>query len=50
MEIFYCDRKCPIGKHCFIIKTKNSLKWPIQVLKKCVAKGGKDIVITIGKQ
>lgn len=47
-NIYNCNRKCPIGKHCFIIKTAKPLREPIDVLVKC-RKTKKDILVTIGE-
>lgn len=47
-EIVYrCPRHCPIGKKCFILKTTEKIKEPLDVLLKCNAKK-KDILVTIG--
>ena len=42
--VYRCNKSCPIGKRCFILKT---LKEPITVWYKCVAKK-EDIPVTIG--
>ncbi len=44
---YRCNLSCPIKKKCFIIKTLGSLKEPVTVLFKCVAKK-KDISLKIG--
>ncbi len=46
-KVYRCDKPCPIGKHCFIVKLADSLEMPITVLQKCPAKKGEDIEITI---
>jgi hypothetical protein len=46
--IYRCTAYCNIGKHCFVLKTKEELKEPITVLQKCEAKK-KDITIVIGR-
>ena len=46
---YRCPQKCPIGKHCFIIKVTEELKVPITVFQKCLAQNA-DIRITIGQQ
>lgn len=48
-EIVYrCSKKCPIRKQCFIIKAQQPIPVQINVLQKCPAKNGRDILITIG--
>ena len=47
-EIYRCSEKCPIHKKCFVLKTTEKLREPIDALIKCPAKQNKDIVITIG--
>ena len=42
----YCPRKCPINKHCFIIKLAEEPKVTIKALYKCLAVKG-DILIEI---
>lgn len=46
--IYNCPERCPIKKRCFIIKLEYPLKEQVIVLKKCDAKKGKDIRVTIG--
>lgn len=46
--IYNCPKKCPIRKKCFIIKLTSELAQPIEVLKKCEACHGQDIIVTIG--
>jgi len=46
--IYRCEKKCSIGKHCFIIKTIEPLRKPIDVLVKC-QNTKKDILVTIGE-
>jgi hypothetical protein len=46
--IYNCPVKCPIHKHCFIIKLENKLEQPLTVLKKCDAEKGRDILVKIG--
>lgn len=48
--LYYCPTKCPIKKHCFVLKTESELHEPIVVLKKCTAENGKDIRIKIGEE
>ena len=36
--VYRCNKSCPIGKRCFILKTAVTLKEPITVWHKCVAK------------
>ncbi len=49
MEVIYrCQRKCPIKKKCFILKSPGHIKETVQVLQKCPAEQGKDILLTIG--
>jgi len=48
--IYKCPVRCPINKHCFIIKLEEELTSPLTVLKKCDAQNGKDIKIRIGSQ
>ncbi len=45
--VYRCNRLCPIGKHCFIIKVKGEIKEPICVHHKCPAEKH-DIPINIG--
>ena len=42
----YCPRKCPISKHCFIVKLAEEPKIPIKAWHKCQAVKG-DILIEI---
>ena len=42
-----CNKSCPIGKRCFILKTAAMLEEPITVWHKCVA-NKEDIPVTIG--
>ena len=47
-EIIYsCHEKCPIKKHCFILKVPERIKEPVKVLQKCPAVK-KDILLSIG--
>jgi len=46
--IYNCPVRCPIRKHCFIVKTEQELKEPLIILKKCDAEKGKDIRVSIG--
>ena len=46
--IYNCPIRCPIKKHCFVIKTEHELEEPLSVLYKCTAEKGKDICIEIG--
>lgn len=46
--VYRCPRKCPIHKRCFILKSAEQIKIPIQVLQKCPANHNKDILISIG--
>ena len=46
--IYRCQRKCPLKKRCFILKSSGPIKEPIPVLQKCPAEHGKDILLTIG--
>ncbi len=46
--IYKCPKRCPINKHCFVIKLENELTSSLAVLKKCDAKKGRDIRIRIG--
>ncbi|WP_301956680.1 hypothetical protein [uncultured Dialister sp.] len=51
MEIVYrCTQKCPIHKHCFILKVPIQLKEPLLILLKCKANNGKDIPVIIGNK
>ena len=36
--VYRCNKSCPIGKRCFILKTAAMLEEPITVWHKCVAK------------
>lgn len=45
--VYRCNKSCPIGKRCFILKTAVTLKEAITVWHKCVAKK-EDIPVTIG--
>ena len=45
--VYRCNKSCPIGKRCFILKTAAMLEEPITVWHKCVAKK-EDIPVTIG--
>ena len=47
--VYNCPVRCPIHKHCFIIKLEEELQTPLTVLKKCDAEKGKDIRIRIGR-
>lgn len=44
---YRCPKKCPIGKHCFVIKVTEAIKEPMTVLQKCPDRKT-DIRITIG--
>lgn len=44
---YRCPKKCPIGKHCFVIKVPEQIKTPLTVLQKCPEKK-MDIQIVIG--
>jgi hypothetical protein len=46
--VYRCSKKCPIRKHCFVIKAQQPIAFQINVLQKCPAKKGRDILITIG--
>lgn len=46
-RVYRCDKPCPIGKNCFVIKLAEALEKPLVVLQKCPAKKGEDIKITI---
>ena len=35
--VYRCSKECPIGKRCFVIKVKDKIKLPMQVLFKCKA-------------
>ena len=48
--IYRCQKECLIKKRCFILKSLGYIKEPIQVLYKCPAEHGKDILLTIGGQ
>jgi hypothetical protein len=49
LEVIYrCQKKCPINKQCFVLKSLGPIKEPIRVLQKCPAEHGKDILLTIG--
>jgi hypothetical protein len=51
LEIVYrCTQKCPIHKHCFILKVPIQLKEPLLILLKCKANDGKDIPVIIGNK
>lgn len=45
--IYRCPVRCPIGRHCFIIKLTEALADSLTVLQKCEAKKD-DIIIKIG--
>ncbi|MBR1708513.1 MAG: hypothetical protein IJ719_06770 [Clostridia bacterium] len=47
--IYYCTAKCPIKKKCFVIKTEQMLPDHLIVLKKCEARKGQDIQISVGE-
>ena len=44
---YRCERKCPIGKHCFVIKVTEEIREPLTVLQKCPARKT-DIRFNIG--
>ncbi len=44
---YRCPKKCPIGKHCFVIKVTEAIKEPMTVLQKCPDRKT-DIRIIIG--
>lgn len=44
---YRCPMKCPIGKHCFVIKVPETIKTPMTVLHKCPERKA-DIRIVIG--
>ena len=44
---YRCPKKCPIGKHCFIIKVTEKIREPMTVLQKCPDRKA-DIRIIIG--
>lgn len=46
-KTYKCPRRCPINKHCFIVKTAEPLPCEVTVLYKCPAHK-KDIPIRIG--
>lgn len=47
-EIIYrCPKACPIKKRCFVLKVREQIREPIEVLQKCKAEK-KDILIYIG--
>lgn len=46
---YRCTVSCPIHKHCFVIKTVDILKEPVEVYQKCPAEN-EDILIKIGGQ
>ncbi len=46
---YRCNRHCPIGRNCFVLKTKEKLKMLIVVLQKCKAEK-KDIQLIIGER
>ncbi len=46
--IYRCNLKCPIGKHCFIIKTEMPLKEKLIILQKCPVLHD-DIKLVIGE-
>lgn len=46
--IYRCNRPCPIGKKCFILKTLQAIPLQVTVLVKCPAEHGKDVSIRIG--
>lgn len=48
VTIYRCSRWCPIGKHCFILKTPSPICFAIDVLLKCPANNNSDINVTIG--
>lgn len=48
--IYRCNKKCPLNKHCFVLKVPGQLKQPLPVLVKCVAAKGKDVPIVIGER
>ena len=48
MITYRCTRDCPIHKQCFILKLTEPLSTEIQVLQKCKAAHGNDIIISIG--
>ncbi len=45
--VYRCPIKCPIGKHCFVIKVAERINEPLIVLHKCLAKK-QDIRFVIG--
>ena len=45
--VYRCNKSCPIGKRCFILKTAAMLEEPLTGWHKCVAKN-EDIQVTIG--
>ncbi|MBD5554315.1 MAG: hypothetical protein HDQ95_02905 [Roseburia sp.] len=45
--IYKCPLRCPINKHCFVIKLEEQLTHPLKVLLKCAAKK-EDIKVEIG--
>ena len=50
-EIIYrCTQTCPLKKRCFVIKLAQPPREPLQVLLKCPAAAGRDILIIIGER
>lgn len=47
--VYRCPLRCPIHKHCFVIKLAEPLSIPLTVFQKCVAKK-RDIEIKIGEE
>lgn len=48
MTIYRCDRRCPIGKRCFIAKTDKPLPSDTVFVHRCVHLK-KDIPVLVGK-
>lgn len=46
--IYRCTVRCPLHKSCFILKTTEVIKQPVEVLVKCTAQKGEDVKVTIG--
>lgn len=45
--VYRCPLRCPIHKHCFVIKLEEHPSQPLKVLLKCAARKG-DVRIEIG--
>ena len=45
--VYRCPKACPIKKRCFVLKVREQIKEPIEVIQKCKAEK-KDILIYIG--